>query len=660
MPSNSPPEWRGNQWGRRIDASGIRAPAHILGRDRGGRGSRGQDRDRDAYLHLKGRQAQVRPKANTTPSPINGTPTATALASTREPIELDPNHPLIVEMAQLKAERERKRLVWAEFAENFPEDWRKPESPDRQRWNEEWKLADEKLEEVAGLIALAKSGNLPADEASGRVIEATTLANRDQYPPSSHREAWRSQLAKQIRPQRPRSGNAGNEDVMRSDEARERDVVDWMASIGHPSIDPESRSLNSKLPDSTGGLDVKSLENEASASLSHQDSDNGPPPPENLAPSNRELHRAKYRPWPTSEERAFLDAEMKREVTRDRVAIRVERDPPVAKRIGSSKAQRAIHQESLTPAVFDENDDLLFFDLPAAEKQKDLSDQMSRKANTMSKTVNEQSDPEQVDGKSSPKVPENDPESKPEATPSDIPKLAESLPVSLLSDPESMTPKPSSPPMDLAKKNRTPEKYHSEALYVSSSHFQPYSPGLADSPLVTAKTTQSSIAAERQGNQSIAKSISPAPLAMDSPIASDIKAPAEPAVAAPIDEDDSQEMTAMLNDCIPMIPVEDSSKVDGFQKAAIEPKQEYQAKPPSSRGSEYETEVNDLNNDLIREDWPNEAGNSTVISVSGVISSNLRLTEKRADAFQQLDPFERTFIKSLTPQRLKRGMIIED
>ena len=73
-------------------------------------------------------------------------------------ISLADDHPLKEELAEVKRERELRKLYWAGLAQRIPEEMESAGSYDYQRWKEEEKLADAKIEELAGLIALAKRG----------------------------------------------------------------------------------------------------------------------------------------------------------------------------------------------------------------------------------------------------------------------------------------------------------------------------------------------------------------------------------------------------------------------------------------------------------------------------------------------------------------------
>lgn len=72
---------------------------------------------------------------------------------------LPPDHPLKVEMEELKQTRKKRQYYWAGLIEDLGEDeWENLANYDRQRWEEENRLADQRLEELAGQIKLAEMG----------------------------------------------------------------------------------------------------------------------------------------------------------------------------------------------------------------------------------------------------------------------------------------------------------------------------------------------------------------------------------------------------------------------------------------------------------------------------------------------------------------------
>ena len=74
----------------------------------------------------------------------------------------------MMEMAELKAVREKRRLYWAGLSEQIGEEWDNPTSYNRQRWKTEEGLADKKFRELAGQIALAERGIVEPDRPPDR------------------------------------------------------------------------------------------------------------------------------------------------------------------------------------------------------------------------------------------------------------------------------------------------------------------------------------------------------------------------------------------------------------------------------------------------------------------------------------------------------------
>ena len=72
---------------------------------------------------------------------------------------LPPDHPLKLEMEELKQTRKERQYHWARLIADLGEDeWENPANYDRQRWEEEDKLADQKFEDLTGQIKLAEMG----------------------------------------------------------------------------------------------------------------------------------------------------------------------------------------------------------------------------------------------------------------------------------------------------------------------------------------------------------------------------------------------------------------------------------------------------------------------------------------------------------------------
>ena len=71
---------------------------------------------------------------------------------------LPQSHPLVLEMMELKHTREQRRMYWAGLANDIGEEWENAASYDRQRWEMEERLADQKFQELSGQVALAERG----------------------------------------------------------------------------------------------------------------------------------------------------------------------------------------------------------------------------------------------------------------------------------------------------------------------------------------------------------------------------------------------------------------------------------------------------------------------------------------------------------------------
>ncbi|KAA6415617.1 MAG: hypothetical protein FRX48_00333 [Lasallia pustulata] len=89
---------------------------------------------------------------------------------------LPPDHPLKVEMEELKQTRKRRQYYWVGLIEDLGEDeWENPANYDRQRWEEENALADQKFEDLAGRIKLAEMGIID----HSIQLEASQLGSND-------------------------------------------------------------------------------------------------------------------------------------------------------------------------------------------------------------------------------------------------------------------------------------------------------------------------------------------------------------------------------------------------------------------------------------------------------------------------------------------------
>ncbi|MCJ1234924.1 hypothetical protein MMC14_002888 [Varicellaria rhodocarpa] len=71
---------------------------------------------------------------------------------------LPPDHPYMIEMKELKITRERRRLYWAGVLDAVGDEWENPAAYDRQMWEAEERMADQKFATLSGQIALAERG----------------------------------------------------------------------------------------------------------------------------------------------------------------------------------------------------------------------------------------------------------------------------------------------------------------------------------------------------------------------------------------------------------------------------------------------------------------------------------------------------------------------
>ncbi|KAI9755696.1 MAG: hypothetical protein M1835_000798, partial [Candelina submexicana] len=103
------------------------------------------NRQTASYVHTRG------------PPPRSGVPLLHRSQS-RTPRPLPADHPLMVEMAELKRTRDTRKRYWAGLIPNLGDEWQNPASIDRQQWEEEENLADNKFADLAGQIKMAEMG----------------------------------------------------------------------------------------------------------------------------------------------------------------------------------------------------------------------------------------------------------------------------------------------------------------------------------------------------------------------------------------------------------------------------------------------------------------------------------------------------------------------
>ncbi|MCJ1378208.1 hypothetical protein MMC17_001304 [Xylographa soralifera] len=115
------------------------------------RGGGGNYRKRKAWL-------EILPDAPPLPTRTHGNPFGFSNVPADHAIPLAFDHPLKEELAEVKRVRESRRSYWLQIAEELPDDMNNPGSYDHQMWKNEESLAEAKIEELAGLIALAERG----------------------------------------------------------------------------------------------------------------------------------------------------------------------------------------------------------------------------------------------------------------------------------------------------------------------------------------------------------------------------------------------------------------------------------------------------------------------------------------------------------------------
>ena len=111
----------------------------------------------DRY-HKRKAWLEILPDALSPPTRTHGNPFGFSNVPADRSIPLAFDHPLKEELAEVKRVRESRRVYWLQVAEALPDDMNNPGSYDHQRWKNEEASAEAKIEELAGLIALAERG----------------------------------------------------------------------------------------------------------------------------------------------------------------------------------------------------------------------------------------------------------------------------------------------------------------------------------------------------------------------------------------------------------------------------------------------------------------------------------------------------------------------
>ena len=111
---------------------------------------------------------------------------------------LPPDHPLKVEMEELKQTRKSRQYYWAGLIEDLgEEEWENLANYDRQRWEEENTLADQKFEDLAGQIKLAEMGII---DASTQPEASLSLSATQGSKLETSKERTRTRRARRKRP----------------------------------------------------------------------------------------------------------------------------------------------------------------------------------------------------------------------------------------------------------------------------------------------------------------------------------------------------------------------------------------------------------------------------------------------------------------------------
>ncbi|MCJ1402481.1 hypothetical protein MMC11_005701 [Xylographa trunciseda] len=111
----------------------------------------------DRYWKRKG-WLEALPLPAPPPTRTHGNPFGFSNVPADRKVPLPFDHPLKEELAEVKRVRESRRVYWAQMSVDLPDDMDNPGSYDYQRWKEEERVAEAKIEELAGLIALAERG----------------------------------------------------------------------------------------------------------------------------------------------------------------------------------------------------------------------------------------------------------------------------------------------------------------------------------------------------------------------------------------------------------------------------------------------------------------------------------------------------------------------
>lgn len=172
------------------------------------------------------------------------------------PLPLPFDHPLKEELAEVKRVRDSRRIYWAEMAVLLPQDMDNRSSYDYQRQRTEEAAAETKVEELAGLIALAERGfavtRASSQPTAQPILQSETwerereVSRRGQERHSQRvphsNQTWHNsnseQASSRIR-QRALDGRGSkmwethaSKSVLCTDEAKSQAVNKWMNELG--------------------------------------------------------------------------------------------------------------------------------------------------------------------------------------------------------------------------------------------------------------------------------------------------------------------------------------------------------------------------------------------------------------------------------------------
>ena len=157
------------------------------------------------------------------------------------PRRLPPDHPYMIEMKELKMTREHRRLYWLGVSDAIGPEWENPASFDRQMWETEERLADQKFAMLSGQIALAERGIYATGD-----MKIHSLA-----PPDPNRNS----TVKARESTRPTESNRSKRQMIQWTEKKNEEAVStWMNEMGAtPGKFSEDPNCHSPIDSSAAG-----------------------------------------------------------------------------------------------------------------------------------------------------------------------------------------------------------------------------------------------------------------------------------------------------------------------------------------------------------------------------------------------------------------------